>query len=179
MLRGQTPTIPNSGSWIDVNVFAGKTDADDSMLTRVYQNTTGSPISYMTSGMISSNNNGDMCLEVSGFDPSTKGFIAHRPFVESVKFILASGTVENSSMSLFIDGKPVEFSGNVPLSILGADQANVYNNMNLYHAGVSGLPSGTMNMFLEVASGASSGTMNLNLGVPQAIENLSLRIRGY
>jgi hypothetical protein len=179
MLRGQTPTIPNSGSWIDVNVFAGKTDADDSMLTRVYQNTTGSPISYMTSGMISSNNNGDMFLEVSGFDPSTKGFIAHRPFVESVKFILASGTVENSSMSLFIDGKPVEFSGNVPLSILGADQANVYNNMNLYHAGVSGLPSGTMNMFLEVASGASSGTMNLNLGVPQAIENLSLRIRGY
>jgi hypothetical protein len=179
MLRGQTPTIPNSGSWIDVNVFAGKIDADDSMLTRVYQNTDGDPISYMTSGMVSSNNNGDMFLEVSGFDPATKGFIAHRPFVESVKFILATGTVESDSISLFIDGKPVDFSGNMPLSLLGADQANVYNNMNLYHAGIGGSSSGTMNMFLEVASGASSGALNLNLGVPQAIENLRLRIRGY
>lgn len=179
MLRGQTPSIPNSGSWIDADVFANKMGADDTMLTRVYQNTVGDPISYVTSGMVSSNHNGDMFLEVSGFDPSTKGFVAHRPFIESVKFIMGSGTAGSGSMSLFINGKPVGFSGDMPLSLLGADQANVYNNMNLYHAGIDGSSSGTMNMFLEVASGASSGALNLNLGVPQAIENLSLRIRGY
>ena len=70
----------------------------------------------------------------------------------------------------------------MPLSVLGADQANVYNTMNTYLFGVSGHASGVpsgLPLFMEVASGSSSGTLNLNMGSNQTIANLELRIRGF
>ena len=187
MLREQIPSIPNEGSWMDVHVFAQKIDAAENLFKRVYQNVDGDSIEHKVSGIVITNHNGDVFLEVSGFDPSTKGFVAHRPYVESVKFILATGDPASGSMNLNISGSPVSNSGNMNLALLGAPSAYVYNNMDLYQFGVigscpsgefNGKPSG-MNLFMAVPSGYESGILNLNLTSTQTTGNLDLNIRGY
>ena len=187
MLREQVPSIPNDGSWIDAHVFAQKVDAAENLFKRVYQNTTGDSQEHVVSGIVITNANGDVFLEVSGFDPSTKGFVAHRPYVESVRFVLATGDPASGSMNLNISGGPVPRSGNMHLMLSGAPSANVYNNMNLYQFGVIGSrPSGTfdgkpsgMNLFMEVPSGYESGILNLGVTSTQTTGNLDLNIRGY
>ena len=187
MLRGQTPSIPNEGSWMDVHVFAQKVDAAENLFKRVYQNVDGDSIEYKVSGTIITNHNGDVFLEVSGFDPSTKGFVAHRPYVDSVKFVLATGNPASGSMNLNISGSPVITTGNMNLMLSGAPSANVYNSVNLRQFGVigsrpsgmfKGKPSG-MNLFMAVPSGYESGILNLNLTSTQTTGNLDLNIRGY
>jgi hypothetical protein len=135
-------------------------------------------MSYTISGVIFSNENGDVFLEVSGFDPAQKGFIAHRPYVDNVRLQLFPGIPANDSMSLYMSGHPGTVSGDMNLSIIGPDQANVYNTVNMYQFGASGIPSGTMSMFTEAPSG-TSGILNLSVASTQTIENLELRIRGY
>ena len=179
MLREQIPSIPNSGGFIDVEIFGGRPQLRDRKLSqRVYQNTTGGPISYLTSGIIFANANGDIFIEGSGFDPSVKGFIAHRPFVESVVGDLLRGTPATGSMDLFISGIPRPVSGELPLAISGPDQATVYNNMNLYSFGVSGNASGILPMFVASKSGETSGVLNLSVSSTKVTENLNLRLRG-
>ena len=134
---------------------------------------------YQYSGVLTTDRDGDIFLEVSGFDPSSKGFVAHRPYVESVLFTLADGTEVTDSMQLIIGGKPIEDSGILPLVLSGDPSAIVYNNVNLYNYGVSGSPSGSFNLFLDAPSGYSSGNMNLVIGNNYVTENLELRIRGY
>ena len=187
MLREQVPSIPNNGSWMDTHVFAQKVDAAENLFKRVYQNVTGGSEEHKVNGIVITNYNGDVFLEVSGFDPSTQGFVAHRPYVESVKLILATGDPASDSMNLYISGVPASSSGNMNLMLSGAPSANVYNSMNLYQFGVIGSrPSGTfdgkpsgMNLFVEVPSGYESGIINLNMTSTQTTGNLDLNIRGY
>ena len=187
MLREQVPSIPNDGSWMDTHVFAQDVDAAENLFQRVYQNITGGSEEHKVSGIIVTNHNGDVFLEVSGFDPSTKGFVTHRPYVEEVKLVLATGTPASGSMNLYMSGIPATRSGNMNLMLSGAPSANVYNSMNLYQFGVVGsLPSGAldgnpsgMNLFMEVPSGYESGIINLNVTSTQTTGNLDLNIRGY
>ena len=177
MLREQIPSLPNSGGWIDVKVFGP--GYQEPIFTRVYQNTSGDSITYRVSGDVATTADGGVFLEVSGFDPSLKGFIAQRPYVESVQFVLKDGFPVDDSMQLFIDGEAVKQSGSMNLVLSGDPSAIVYNNMNLYNFGVLNAPSGGMDLFLDAPSGYSSGTMNLVIGNQIATDSLELRIRGY
>ena len=177
MLREQLPSIPNAGSWIDVEVFGDQAEDGDKLTRRVYQNETGGPITYLTSGIIFSNTNGDIFIEASGFDPSTKGFVAHRPFVEYVTGDLLPGTPVNATLNLHISGAPHPVSGSMNLTIPGPSSAYVYNNMGLNLNAVSGLSSGTLplainsfslpssvlNLRVEGRDAGTSGTLNLSL----------------
>ena len=179
MLREQLPTIPNAESWIDVKIFGARTEDGQNMLfTRVYQNTEGDPETYYVSGIVYSNPYGDLYIEASGFDPSEKGFVAHRPFVESVIGDLLGGESSNGSLNLIASGKPVDISGAMNLMLSGAPSAYVYNNMHLRTFGVLGVESGDFPMFISAPSGASSGTLNLNVSSTKTTENLNLRLRG-
>ena len=179
MLREQLPSIPNGGGFIDVEIFGGRpTDRGRKLTRRVYQNETGGPITYLSSGIIFSNANGDIFIEGSGFDPSEKGFVAHRPFVESVVGDVLRGDPADSSLELFVSGIPMPVSGDLPLTITGPDQATVYNSMNLYNFGASGYSSGTMPLFAASKSGETSGILNLSITSTQVTENLNLRLRG-
>ena len=179
MLREQIPAIPNSGSWIDVKIFGAKTqDGQNMLLNRVYQNTSGEPQTFLTSGLVFANAYGDLYIEASGFDPATKGFVAHRPFVESVIGDFVGGESLNASLNLIASGKPVDIDANMNLMLSGAASADVYNNMNLRTVGASGTPSGDFPMFISAPSGASSGILNLNVASTQTTENLNLRVRG-
>ena len=217
MLREQVDTLPNSGNWIAVDVFGDKSiNAIDRLGIKVYQNTSGDSITYETSGIVFSTAKGDIFIEVSGFDPATKGFIAHRPYVESVVGEILNGIPTSGSMFLYVDGKPAEIDNAWPnvvaglddprfdfdsaydisypsrnyrpsgmsLSILGPDQADVYNNMNLYTTSWNQLQVGSgNNPFNLTVSGEDatnlSGIMNLFMsGTIQLEENLNLRVRG-
>jgi hypothetical protein len=115
MLREQTAAIPNSGGWIDAHVFGSKKKkgSSDRLETRVYQNETGPVEEYQVSGIVFTNNNGDIFLEVSGFDPSAKGFIGHRPYVDNIKFVIRPGIEVNDSLGLNISGSPNSASGDM------------------------------------------------------------------
>jgi hypothetical protein len=229
MLRDQGNQLPDSDAWIAADVFGDKAhDKISEISMRVYQNTAGDSITYETSGIIFSNINGDIFLEASGFDPSVSGFIAHRPYVESVIGEILGGTLSSGSMFLNIHGKPVaidnawpnlvpsledirfggavgfdfsdDFAGprfntasgsqlirpsGMILSILGADTANVYNNMHLYTSAWNHLQVGSgvdSDPFYLIVSGYepnySSGTMNLRIKSDKLEENLRLRTRG-
>jgi len=179
MLRGQDLAIPMSGSWIDVKIFGAKTlDGMNMLSNRVYQNKTGDSITYLTSGLVYSNSYGDLYIEASGFDPAVKGFIAHRPFVESVVGNHTGGESANGSLNLITTGKPIDISGTMNLMLSGAPSADVYNSMNLRTFGVSGTPSGDMPLYVAAPSGSSNQSLNLNVTSTQTTENLNLRTRG-
>ena len=185
MLREQIPAIPNSGGWIDAHVFGQKKSHSDidRLAMRVYQNTSGNSIEYSISEIIFSDQNGNIFLEVSGFDPSIKGFIAHRPYVDRVELQPIFGTQESGYLNFVTSGRPVPDSGNMNLTLLGADTANVYNNLGLYHFGVIGLASGEtpsgLSLFTVAPSGPVPSSLNLVLGSTQTTDVLNLRVVGY
>ena len=104
MLRDQTPAIPNSGGWIDAEVFGDK--AASGLRLYVEQPTTGRSRIFESSGVIFANEYGNIFLEASGFDPASRGFVAHRPYVESVIGTLIVGEVNANVMNFVTYGKP-------------------------------------------------------------------------
>ena len=177
MLRGQTPAIPNSNGWIDARVY-GNTNDQEIVNKKVYQNETGGSILFKATGVTTANENGDIFLEVSGYDPSSVGFIAHRPYVESVELTAIPRDPVESNMPLVISGVPQQSQGKTPLYIQGPDSDIVYNTMNTYMFGIEGNSSGSMNMFVGI-SGIASESLALNITSTQTTGNLDLRIRGY
>ena len=176
MLREQVDSVPNSGSWIKAKTF-GASNNPNLELT-VYQNTNGVPVSYNAQALVFTNPDGELYLEASGYDPATKGFIAHRPYVEFIKGQLLTGTEESDNINLFIAGEPLSRTMN--LTIIGPDKVNVYNSMNLYTTSwteSSGIP---LNFTIVGASGVGfSGGLNIvTSGIGEFNSPLSLRIRG-
>ena len=179
MLREQIPAIPNSGSYIDAQVFGSKPDNKlDRLINTVYQNVTGDSVLQSVSGIVFSNENGDLFLEVSGYDPAVKSFVTHRPYVESVIGESIDGTSVNQSMNLLTSGKPVDLNASMNLMLSGDPSAFVYNNMNLHVDGITGYSSGDMILFLSSPSGMPSGTLNLFVGTDAINQSLNLRTRG-
>jgi hypothetical protein len=177
MLRGQPGAIPNSTGWMDVRLFGEQ--KDNGFFTRIQQNETGGSLTYQLTGILNANDNGDVILEVSGYDPSAVGFIAHRPYVESVSLSLRPASGLNSSVNLSVTGGANPQSGQMPLVLLGADTANVYNNMNLYSFGVIDSGVESMNLFAKAVEGEENETLNLFVTSTTASGDLSLKIRGY
>jgi hypothetical protein len=160
-------------------VFGHKPESQtDRLRSVVQQNITGGSQLSSISGLVFANENGDIFLEVSGFDPSTKGFVEHRPYVELIQGELVVGTQNSETFNLLTSGKPVDVSGDMNLFIVGPDSDIVYNNVNLYSFGASGVSSGNMPMFLSVPSGYTNDSLNLNLTSTQVIGSLNLRTRG-
>ena len=187
MLREQPEAIPNSGGWIDAHVFGTKKDRGDNdrVATRVYQNETGPVEEYKVSGLVFTNSVGDIFLEVSGFDPAEKGFIGHRPYIDNIKFTLRPAVEVNELLNLNISGRPTPRSGDMNLALLGADMANVYNNLGMYNFGVSGIVYADAidqsGLFLNITapSGPVASSLNLSLTSTQSTGSLPLRMRGF
>ena len=179
MLREQIPSIPNSTNWMTTRVFGDSASGHLNTLTlKVPQNVTGVPITYEASGIVMANVNGDVFVEISGYDASPKGFTSQRPYVVSVIGESLPGTPIDGSMGLIISGIPVTVTDNMNLMLSGAPSANVYNNMNLYNFGVVDSPSGNIPLFLSTASGSSSGNLNLAISTDVVTSNLNLGVRG-
>ena len=183
MLRGQIPSIANSGSYIHASVFGHKSGNNLELV--VNQNVSGGSQEHSVSGVVSANENGDIFLEASGHDPSVRGFIKHRPFVRLVAGERLDGTETRGYIGLNVSGAPKPETAGMNLTLIGPETADVYNSVALTTASWNELQAGSgtpgLNLVNEgTVATSDSGIMNLNtsgIGMP-APEELNLRVRG-
>jgi len=208
MLREQADAIPLEGGYIDAQVFGTKPEKELMLRDVVYQPTTGPQVSYETQGVVVADVNGNIFLEVSGFDPSTRGFVAHRPYVEFIIGELLPSDRYQERLLMNIGGRGYRVDNawpelvgslesgyptpgyNAPylgpnyrpsgmsLYVSGPDNDNVYNNMNLLSFGTY-VDSGTLSMFTAAPSSYISDSMLLTMpSATPLIDELNLRVRG-
>lgn len=181
MLRSQKPSIPSSAAWISAKVF-GNRDANGDPTVTLDFNNVGNSKKYYASGIVIANENGTLFIEVSGQDPSTKGFISHRPYIESVYGYYQYGKLMEVATPLYVSGGYISPSSQMPLTINVENSAYVYNTVGLYSEVKSGdistYPSG-LPLFIEPPSGVSLEYLNLySSGAGSQNDNLNLSIRG-
>jgi hypothetical protein len=182
MIRSQRPSTPNSGAWISAKVFGYRDIYGSPTLSLNFSNS-GDSILYYASGVIITNNKGEIFLEVSGQDPSTKGFISHRPYIKSIYGYYQYGKLLDDGMPLFIESKHIPPSSNMPLYINVQNSANVYNTLGLYNEVKDGSaitsPSG-LYLFAQCSSGNTNGYLTLySSGNGYQNDSLNLQVRGY
>jgi len=178
MLREQPKVIPTEGGYISARTFGP--DNTDIVSLVVEQPTSGEPVVYKASGVVFANRFGEIYLEGSGFDPATRGFTAHRPFVKYVIGRPINGITIADNINMVVKGVPGSGSVDMPLFIKDTNGGYVYNNVALYTSGNIDYASGDMTMYVSGDRFFNSGEMDLFvsgvLGVNSA--SLDLRIRG-
>jgi hypothetical protein len=181
MLRSQNPSIPNSGAWISAKVF-GERDRNGNPVASLYFSNSGDSVRYYASGMVVTNDRGEIFLEVSGQDPSTKGFISHRPYIESIYGNYQYGKLINDTLNLHISGGNISPSSQLPLLISVENSAYVYNTLGLYSdvkAGDADSSLSGMPLFAQVSSGTPFESLGLyTSGIGSPSDNLNLSVRG-
>ena len=179
MLRRQEPKIPNENNWLEASVYG---ISGVKYTLKVYQNASGDSISYSVSGLIYSNPQGNIFLEASGHDDAQKGFIAHRPYVESIIGTIIDGIDSSGNLALFTYGEPPKASGDLNLSITGPESAFVYNSMNLHTIARNVVENSGLPLFSPVGGNyiLDSGSINIAISGAhiESKQGLNLRIRG-
>ena len=179
MLREQEPKIPSSGGWIKATTFGYKPSGAPEVSLMVYQNVTGDSITYKISGIAWTTNNGTIFLEASGYDAAGIGFVAHRPYVESIVGELIERP-PSGNMPLYTDGS-IALNSNLNLYLDTENTAFVYNNMNLYTKSWNVEQIGSGNTPFSLVSAGNSGVsegMNLYVDSWYQNQNLNLYLRG-
>ena len=182
MLRRPPPVSPLPESYIDAKIF-GERDGFGIPTVHVHitNNNQNNAVSY-TSGIVYSNRDGNMFMEVSGQDLSTKGFIGHRPFIQSIDGQYAYGKPLNNSFNLFIDGKQ-EKEALMNMFVDVSNSAFVYNNIGLYNGAIldfaSSIPSG-LSLYVDCPEpiSISGGLFLCTSGIGNYTDTLNMRIRG-
>ena len=179
MLRKQRPSLANSGAWIDAKVFGESSSNDDYVVNLKFSNS-GNNALYYGSGTVVSNSNGEIFIEVSGQDPSTKGFITHRPYIESIIGQYQYGQILENGMVLFSEGRFLPPSSQMNLFIDVENSAYVYNTLGLYGSVMTDVVSSGLNLFIESPSGSITSSLNLFTasGIGSLQDNLNLQVRG-
>ena len=178
MLREQPKVIPTEGGYIYARTFGP--DNTDNISLIVEQPVSGEPMTYKASGIVFANRFGEIYLEGSGFDPATKGFTIHRPFVKYVIGRPINGITIDDNINMVVKGVPGSGAENMPLFIKDTNGGYVYNNVDLYTSGNIDYASGDMTMVVSGDRHYSSGDMNLFTSGVLGVDNssLNLRVRG-
>lgn len=182
MLRKMPPSKIDPDSFIHAKIF-GETINNSPFVAINFYNS-GSNISHVATGIVYSNEQGEIFLEASGQDIVDKLYIKHRPYIKSVYGKYAFGEQSDGKLNVFIEGKPNNNSGIINLTMKASDSDIVYNNVGLYQAGIlgfaSGIPSG-LSLYLYSPEGIeiSGSTLMLHTsGVGISPDSLNLRVRG-
>lgn len=182
ILRKPIPAIIDKDSFIDIRVF-GETLENKPQVKLRFDNSIANH-SYYASGIVFSNNEGEIFIEASGQDFTDKIYTLHRPYVKSIYGSYFFGEPNNSSLNLKIDGQFNQNSGNMNLFSNAVNSAIVYNTLGLYQSAVlgiaSGVPSGLF-LYTDCPSGitiSESGFALYASGTGFTPENLNLRVRG-
>lgn len=181
MLRSKRPSVPSSGAWISAKIFGSRNSSNHATVTLNFNNI-GDNTRYYASGIVFANYRGEIFLEVSGQDPSTKGFISHRPYIESIYGYYQYGKLADNSLNLHISGGHISPSSQLPLIIDVENSAYVYNTLGLYSDVKSGdayTDSSGLPLFVQFASGTSFDYIGLyTSGIGSLTDNLNLSVRG-
>ena len=180
MLRVPAPVFANPNTYIDAKVFGERGQGGDPTL-RLLTNNTVADKAFSSSGIVYTNERGAIFLEVSGQDPSVRGFIKHRPYVVSVEGQYFEGENRNNDMLLFIDGN-IEKSQNINLFV-GSTTGNVYNTIGLSTSSIIDFSLDSLNIYTDCPEPTEVLNSGLNLftasGVGLGTNNLNMRVRGY
>jgi hypothetical protein len=176
MLRERPASKMDENAFIQAKLFGEGKD----YIRLGFTNGTEANKSFAETGVIYSNSEGEIFLEVSGQDPVLKGFIQHRPYIESVNGSYVFGTPEDDAIRLYTFGRPPISSGDMNL-FTSSEYGNVYTTLGLYEQGIVGSDSGNLVLFTECPSGIIISESGVNLyasGIGFNTDTLNLRIRG-
>ena len=183
MLRGQPPSPANASSYIDAKVFGERSNGNPT-INLIVSNNNENMFNYFASGIIYSDEKGQIFVEASGQDTSIKGFITHRPYIVSIDGQYAYGRPINSSMNLFANGTGAN-SDNINLFTNTSTSANVYNSVGLYNGAIIGFATGTpsgLGLYIDCPEPIIVSNSGLCLftasGIGLSTDTLNLRIRG-
>ena len=174
MLRERAASSADPNTFIDATVFG----QDGATVKLVFSNGSVYGKKYEATGIVYSNNQGEIFLEASGKDPTLKGFIKHRPYIESVKGQYAFGIPVDEAFRLYIEGQPPISSGNINL-FMNCESGIVYNTLGMYGQGVTNIESGNLPLYTESPSGLiSESGLHLYVGIGTNTETLNMSVRG-
>lgn len=173
VLREREASKADPNTFIKANVFG----QGSQNVELIFSNGNEYNKRYEASGVIYSNNQGEIFLEASGKDPTLKGFIKHRPFIESVVGGYLFGTPVDEAFTLVVDGQPPISSGTMNL-YMNSESGIVYNTIGLYEYGIADFGSGSLNLHTESPSGLATESVNLYVGIGTNTETLNMSIRG-
>ena len=181
MLRSPGVSFPDSRNWIKARVFG---NIDTSGNPQVELQVTNSVLneSYIASGIIRSNYQGEIYIEASGQDFVEKGFINHRPYIVLLEGEYLYGTSISNALRLFTEGKPSGLYGAMNLFSNAANSAIVYNNMALYGSAIIDSTSNNINLYLNSEPPniiQESGLYLYCSGVGIDTDTITLSIRGF
>jgi hypothetical protein len=182
MLRRLPPANFDKNSFINARVFGDTNDQNQPIL---YVSLLNDPpdTSVYTSGVVYSNNKGEIFIEASGQDVTEKLYITHRPYIRSIYGSYVFGDPAQDKVNLFIDGDINRSSGNINLFSKVPDSRIVYNDLGLYQSAIidfaSGIPSG-LSLYVHTPDVVviSSGVTLYASGTGFNPEFLNLRVRG-
>jgi hypothetical protein len=184
MLRNPAPAIQSPDSYIDATFFGETTASGEPKLNLRIQNNHYSNKEFTVSGLLYSNNQGEIFIEASGQDPVLKGFIEHRPYISSVEGQYLYGIPNSGILGLNITGK-IDVSQNINIYTRVDDSAIVYNTIGLYNSAIlafaSGVPSG-LHLYVHAPDPVTVSESGLCLftasGIGLQTETINLSIRG-
>jgi hypothetical protein len=183
MLRRTSDSTADENAFIQAKVF-GLTNNNDPSVHLTINNAVLNKL-YSASGIIYSNDEGEIFLEASGQDFTDRTYITHRPYIQDITGNYVFGVTNNDNLGLFINGIPQNRDEIINLFCQGADRDNVYNTLGLYTNAESGIVSQSeMTLYTRLASEPdfntlSPETLTLSIsGVDNNIGSMFLRIRG-
>ena len=177
ILRKPEDSVANTGIFIQSKVYGNsginRTDNIDYLSLNFSNNGQYDKI-HRTSGILYTNNEGELFLEASGEDPSSRGFITHRPFIKEITGKYVFGTPVTGLMSLFASGQGPLASGSMNLFNAADSGAIVYNNVGMYTSAVLGSASGAfsgsgLSLFVGHSGVFNSGLTLMASGSPAAV----------
>jgi hypothetical protein len=183
MLRDQPASIPSPDSFINARLFGDTPVSGQPVINLNFKNNNDNNLMYFSSGIIYSNNEGEIFLEASGQDPATKGFIQHRPYIVAIDGQYIYGTPIKQGLRLNITGK-VNNDGKMNMYTNVDDSAFVYNTIGMYTSSITGFASGVpsgLYLFTKSPNPTAISNSGLTLfasGIGRNTDTLNLRIRG-
>ena len=155
-LRRPEVSTADSGITLEAKVFAdsGINRADPNQTDFIHLNFSNSGVAYgeyskqhENSGIIYSNKDGEIFLEVSGRDPSAYGYSTHRPYISEITGNYVFGIPETGLLRLYTSGLGPQTSGSMNLFVEKSEGRVLNSGLGLYAnappvESVSGIPSG-------------------------------------
>ena len=149
VLRTPDQTTANTGIFLQARVY-GDSGIDRSQTSNIsdfiyleVHNSGGLNTSHETSGVFFTNNEGEIFLEVSGQDPSQRGFVVHRPFIQEITGQRFRGVpIDNRNFTFYTSGRPPVASGSMNLFAEVAEGRVLSSGLGLYASNIPDMVSG-------------------------------------
>ena len=181
MLRRQPPLSNLGGEITAIVGLTGENGSErDSTEITIVQNLTGGPKVTQVTGLGSTNDDGEIFLEVYGSENAERGFITHRPYIQWVNGKIASGEKIFDHSPMFTSGSPYSTYSKMNLYAKSQISDIVYNTLEVF---VNSSYSDNDSLHLYVNSLApimenDSVDLVCGSGLSFTDDILSLRVRG-